>query len=105
MRVYRYDDIPGWGLLSWVQPLHNIVFDGQSESVTCQLEQLLPEADDEPKQYYRFQELLDNSNDDIDDARQVNISALEQLAQQIIQQREKDLNELCQQLLSSPQVF
>lgn len=98
-RIYRYQDIRGWGSLNWVLPLLNVVMDGQSESVSCQLEQLLPEANEVPKQYYRFQGLLNDCNDDIDDTSPPNISRLENLAQQIIQQRDTDLKELCEQLV------
>lgn len=98
-RVYRYQDIQEWGSFSWVLPLLNIFSDGQSESVACQLEQLLPEASNVPKQYYRFQGRLDDCNDDIDDTSPRNISSLENLARQIIQQRDKDLKELCDQLV------
>lgn len=97
-RVYPYEDIRGWGLISWATPILSIISDSQSESVACQLEQLLPEASGQPKQYYRFQGLLNDANDDLDDATEANIANLEQLGRQIIQQREQDLNQLCQQL-------
>lgn len=97
-RIYRYQDIQRWGRLHWVNSLLNITLDGQSEAVTCQLEQLFPEVNN-VKQYYRFQGALDEANDDIDDTSAANIALLEELAQQIIQQHESDLNQLCEQLV------
>ncbi len=98
-RKYKYDQAANWGLLQWVEPLVNITLDANSESVACQLEQLLPKADDIPKQYYRFQVLLNGANDDMDDASPANIERLETLAQQIIRQKNSELNELCEQLV------
>lgn len=98
-RKYLYDQAAKWGLIEWVEPLINIMLDANSESVTCQLEQLLPKAEDFPKQYYRFQGFLTKANDDMDDASPENIERLEQLAQQIICQRNSELNELCEQLM------
>ncbi|AFY34981.1 patatin-like phospholipase family protein [Calothrix sp. PCC 7507] len=98
-RKYHYDKAVNWGLIQWVEPLVNIMLDANSESVACQLEQLLPKADDIPKQYYRFQGFLNGANDDMDDASPENIERLEALAQQIIRQKNSELNELCEQLM------
>jgi patatin-like phospholipase/acyl hydrolase len=97
-RRYNYDQAINWGLVQWVEPLLNITLDGNSESVACQLEQLLPQADGYPKQYYRFQRLLTKANDNMDDASPANIERLITLAKQIIEQRDSALDELCQQL-------
>ncbi|WP_392475934.1 patatin-like phospholipase family protein [Nostoc sp. C110] len=94
-RKYFYNHIKNWGLLSWVEPILNIVFDGQSESVSCQLEQLLPESEGNPKQFFRFQALLTEANDNIDDVSEQNIGRLESLAKQIIKDRNKDFENLC----------
>lgn len=98
-RRYHYDMAKNWGLVGWVEPLLNIIFDGSSESVAVQLEQLLPKAQNNPPQYYRFQAFLNEANDDIDVADSENIEKLEELARQIIAERNQDLDELCQQLV------
>lgn len=98
-RKYNYNQAVNWGLIQWVEPLVNIMLDANSESVACQLEQLLPKADDIPKQYYRFQGFLNGANDDMDDASPENIERLEALAKQIIRQRNSELNDLCEQLI------
>nr|WP_271944955.1 hypothetical protein [Nodularia spumigena] len=100
-RKYSYDIAKNWGLFQWVQPLINITLDGSSESVAVQLEQLLPKAQNKPPQYYRFQAFLNDANDDIDATDGSNIKNLEKLASQIIAERERDLNELCQQLVET----
>ena len=98
-RKYPYDEAKNWGIVGWVQPLINITLDGSSESVAVQLEQLLPRAENEPPQYYRFQEFLNSTNDKMDNASKENIKNLEMLADQIIAERTDDLDQMCQQLL------
>ncbi len=100
-RKYTYESIKHWGMFRWVRPVISITLDGQSEAVACHLEQLLPEAEGNPKQYYRFQELLTDANDDLDDASPENIVSIKKLAQKIIADRNADLDELCEQLLVS----
>ncbi|MCC5640488.1 patatin-like phospholipase family protein [Nostoc sp. CHAB 5844] len=97
-RRYSYDQAVNWGLIQWVEPMLSITLDGNSESVACQLEQLLPQADGYPKQYYRFQRQLTKANDNMDDTSPENIERLITLAKQIIEQRDSELDELCQQL-------
>ena len=96
-RRYTYEKAKNWGLIGWVEPLVNIMMDGQSESVAVQLEQLLPNTDLLPH-YYRFQQFLDDASDDMDNATDDNIKKLQELARQIITQNGQKLEKLCQQL-------
>jgi uncharacterized protein len=98
-RQYPYENIKDWGCLDWGRSLMGIVLDGQSESVACQLEQLLPESEDELQRYYRFQGLLNDANDDIDVTTPENIADLEKVARLIVQQQDRDLDRLCAQLV------
>jgi uncharacterized protein len=97
-RRYNFDTIKDWGLLSWVQPLLNIVMDSLSESVTCQLDQLLPKTGDQ-QQYYRFQGPLQVANDDMDDTTPENMQRLKELANLIVEESEELLAQLSQKLL------
>lgn len=101
-RRYDYETAANWGLVGWVEPLLNITLDGSSESVAVQLEQLLPKAKDRPPQYYRFQALLDAGKglDDMDNTEPQNLTNLEKLADEIIAENDKRLNELCELLVS-----
>lgn len=100
-RSYDYDRIKRWGQVQWIRPIINIVMDGQSEAVGCQLDQLLPEADGYPKQYYRFQPRLTRGNDDMDDPTSENIKKLEERAKLIIERRNEELDNLCKVLLET----
>jgi len=98
-KKYHYEEAKNWGLLGWVQPIINITLDGSSESVACQLEQLLPKASGKPKQYYRFQSFLSTDLEPMDNAKPDNIAKLKEVAVQIIEERDKDIDELCEQLV------
>jgi uncharacterized protein len=99
MRKYHYNQAENWGLLNWLEPLINILMDGQSESVSTQLEQLL-----DCRQYYRFQEWLTKAKDDMDDATPGNMALLQEQATEIIKNRDADLDNLCNDLAGKSQL-
>jgi patatin-like phospholipase/acyl hydrolase len=75
----RYDDARGWGLVEWVRPIIDIVFDGVADTVDYQLRQLL--ADDD---YLRLQVMLEHASDALDDASARNLELLEQQANDLV---------------------
>ena len=96
-RSMPYEEVKGWGLALWAQPILNVVFDGVADTVDYQLrELLLSEGDD--RRYYRFQTVLDIGKDDMDDASRTNITALKTKAQEIISENDAALETLCTQL-------
>lgn len=98
-RKYKYQDAKNWGQLKWALPLLNIVFDGQSESVAYQLNQLMM-TKGEGRNYYRFQVPLssENGHDQMDNASVSNIEYLERLGEILIEQRKESLDQLCEVL-------
>jgi patatin-like phospholipase/acyl hydrolase len=103
-REYEFQRVKRWGQAQWIQPIINIVMDGQSEAVGSQLDQLLPDAEGDPKQYYRFQPRLTKGNDDIDDPSPENLQKLEERANLVIDARTDKLEELCKLLVETPTV-
>lgn len=97
-RRLPYDEAKGWGLLQWARPLLHVVFDGVSDTIDYQLKQLLPAQKGENR-YYRFQTILREGNDDMDDAGPTNIHVLKLLAECIIRDNNSELDELSQRLL------
>ena len=95
-RRIQYERADGWGIIEWIRPLFRIIFDGASDTVNYQLEQMPLTA------YYRFQPKLDNEgSDDMDDAGPTNLSALKRVAKGFIKtdnKKEKKLDELCDHL-------
>nr|AXN93576.1 ORF2 [Cylindrospermum moravicum CCALA 993] len=98
-KVYPYNEAKNWGLIGWVRPLINIILDATSQSVSCELEQLLRAPANSQKQYYRFQAYLDERLEPMDNAKAENIRMLTRVAKQIIDEREEDIEELCNELM------
>ncbi|GAB4259505.1 CBASS cGAMP-activated phospholipase [Thermincola ferriacetica] len=96
-RPLSYEEVKGWGLFRWAQPILNVVFDGVSDTIDYQLQQLLPDRNGQ-KRYYRFQTRLDEGNDDLDDASNTNLRVLQLLAETLIQGQSREIDRLCERL-------
>jgi len=98
--VYPYKEVKNWGLLQWGRPLLNIVFDGGSEVVDGELEQLFEPSDKEAKSfYYRFQTLLDSELEEIDNTKLQNTRQLKAIAHRLISNKSQQIDDLCSLLL------
>ncbi|MGF1936936.1 MAG: patatin-like phospholipase family protein [Nostoc sp. ChiQUE02] len=98
--VYPYKEVKNWGLLQWGRPLLNIMFDGSSEVVAGELEQLFEPTDKEAKSfYYRFQTLLDSELEEIDNTKLQNTRQLQAIAHRLISNKSQQIDELCSLLL------
>ena len=98
--VYPYKEVKNWGLLQWGRPLLNIMFDGSSEVVAGELEQLFEPSDQEAKSfYYRFQTLLDSELEEIDNTKLQNTRQLQAIAHRLISHKSQQIDELCSLLL------
>ncbi|MEH1952598.1 patatin-like phospholipase family protein [Nostoc sp.] len=94
--VYPYDEVKKWGLLQWAKPLLNIVLDGGSEVVAGELERLFESNNKGNKtSYYRFQTFLKSELEEIDNAKPDNLRQLQTLGNTLIQEKSKQIDELC----------
>ncbi len=98
-RSMPYEEVRGWGLALWAQPILSVVFDGVADTVDYQLRELLSTEEGEARRYYRFQTVLDIGKDDMDDASPTNVAALKVKAQEIISKNEDILETLCARLV------
>src|SRR5829696_4513555 len=99
-RSLPYEEVRGWGLALWAQPILNVVFDGVADTVDYQLRELLSTEEGDARRYYRFQTVLDIGKDDMDDASATNIHALKEKAQEIIDKNDAALETLCSHLVA-----
>ena len=99
-RNMPYEEFKDWGLALWAQPILNVVFDGVSDTVDYQLQELLSTEEGDARRYYRFQTVLDIGKDDMDDASRTNIAALKTKAKEIISKNDAILDSLCAQLVA-----
>jgi uncharacterized protein len=97
-----WKDAKDWGLVGWARPLLDIVFEGVSDTVGFQVEQMCPPVDGQRRAYRLQVQLphLKTAIDDIDDATETTIEALQGVAEQLIRAKDRDLDELCGQLTS-----
>ena len=96
-RRIQYEQARGWGLAQWAQPILGVVFDGVDDTVSYQLNELLPEREGNCR-YYRLQVRLDEGSDDLDDAGRTNIRVLKLLADDLIREKSNTLDEICRQV-------
>jgi len=97
-RQLNLEEVKGWGLLQWAQPILSVVFDGVSDTVDYQVNSILNKLEANGQQYYRFQLTLDEGYDDIDDASRTNLRVLKELANTMIKERRKDIETVCKVL-------
>jgi patatin-like phospholipase/acyl hydrolase len=97
-RPIHYAEASRWGIALWAKPILNVVFDGVSDTVDHQMHVLCREGDDARPRYYRFQTALDRGSDDMDDSSRTNLAALRSKAEEIIAERDAELDVLCEQL-------
>jgi len=93
-----YDEVRRWGALQWLQPLLDIVLYGSTVMVDYQMKTLLPPRGDF-KQYYRLQCKLDIDQALMDNIETSNLRMLKLLAEELIGNKKKQLELLCEQLV------
>ncbi len=87
------DKARGWGLVEWVRPVIDVVFDGVADTVHYQLGHLLADGD-----YTRLQVVLDRASDALDDASARNLALLEEQANELVAARREELERVCARL-------
>jgi uncharacterized protein len=88
-RKRTFDDVKDWGLVEWAKPILDVVFDGVSDAVDYQLRHALADGS-----YWRLQTELDLATDDLDDAREANLKLLRKQAEDLIEARSDELDEI-----------
>jgi len=94
-RPLRCDALRGWGVLEWVRPLIAVVFDGQSDAVAGQLDQLLGD------EHHRFQIELIGAKDELDDVSPENLAALQERGRSLVDGDSARLDGVAQALLAA----
>jgi uncharacterized protein len=94
-RPMHLADARGWGLVEWVRPLIDVVFDGVADTVDYQLQHILGEG-----AYTRLQTDLDQASDALDDASPANLARLEREAAELIATRSAELDAVCAELVA-----
>ncbi len=85
-RRIDHDDAKDWGQLEWVRPVIDVVFDGVSDTVEYQLDQLAG------PRHHRFQVELTRASDDLDEASPENLELLQGHARELVAQASDELD-------------
>ena len=101
-RGLPYDEIKNWGAARWAQPLFSLMCDGDAVAVDHQLSEILPLGPNGERRYFRFQALLKNGSDDMDDASAENIAKVKKLGKALILQDRDSLQVLARTLTETP---
>ncbi len=91
-----HDDARRWGLVGWARPILDVVFDGVSDTVSYQLQQLLPRD-----RHHRLQLQLAPGTERIDDARTTNLDWLEEQTADLLRRRDRDLDGIAELLTAT----
>ena len=76
--------------MEWARPILDVVFDGVSDTVDYQLDQLLGDA-----RYWRLQVALDGgASDDLDDASAENLRLLKLKGEELVAASRRELGEV-----------
>ena len=95
---YSYNNAKNWGLIRWAKPLVDIMMSGVSETVDYQLAQIF-DAVGKPEQDLRVNGELLFANDDMDDASDGNLTALQQDGMRIAEESDSRLDAVVNLLL------
>lgn len=87
MRPIHHEDAVRWGLVQWVRPVIDVVFDGVGDTVEYQLGRLMPDDG-----VVRLQADLRMASDALDDASPRNLELLERQALDLVAQRSDALD-------------
>lgn len=88
IRRIPYESAKDWGQAGWVMPLIDCMFDGATKVANHQMRMFLG------SHYFRLQVTLDEANDDMDDASDVNIQNLKRIADRMIAENRSTLDQI-----------
>jgi len=96
-RPFPFAEARNWGPINWINPgkgapIISILMHGQADATAFQLETL--EANGVVKRYFRLEFELDIGNDDMDDASDTNMLALETLAHRVCIEYDRQPDEI-----------
>ncbi|MFM2127162.1 MAG: hypothetical protein RL287_640 [Actinomycetota bacterium] len=89
-RELVYEEVRDWGLAHWARPILDITAQAGNHAIDWQLNQILRKG-----HYFRIQPLMSGMRSSLDDARPETVSALEEIARDVIDQNNEALDQIC----------
>ena len=88
-RAYTFEQTRSWGQLEWARPVLDVVFDGVADTIEFEVGTLMGDR------FVRLQTELDVASDDLDDASEENLAALQLEAERLIAASEVEIERVC----------
>lgn len=88
-RPYPHKKTKSWGVIKWLKPLLDCMFDGVSDATDYQMGFLLSQD-----RFFRLQVELDKANDDMDDASPENMQKLQGEANLLLQREKNSIDKI-----------
>lgn len=96
---YLYEKAKNWGALQWVKPVINVMMDGNSDTVSYQVKQVV-EANSR-SEYFRLQTRLVQGSEEMDDASKKNIKLLKVVADELLAEESTEIGIICNHLTNT----
>lgn len=90
-----YKKASKWGLLTWMVPTLDILFDGMPDTVQYQLKKIFNVQALHQQYFFRFQIELNDTNDSIDNPSQKNLDNLKTITSKLIEDQTTLIDEMC----------
>ncbi len=98
-RPFPYNEAKDWGLIQWIKPIIDIMMDGNSDTVSYQIEQVISAN---PKSaYFRLQNALIPGSEAMDDASPENMQRLQIVADDLITRENMNIGTICNYLTNT----
>jgi uncharacterized protein len=95
-----FDQARHWGLVQWARPLLGVIMDGSSAAIDYQLDELLGSD----VGHFRFQTVLEDVSDSLDEASASNLDGLRKLAEASIRSDGARIARVCERLTAARRV-
>ena len=96
-QTIEHDKAKDWGVVQWIKPLIDVMMDGNSDTVAYQLQQIISAQSN--SDYYRLQARLTEDSTEMDNVKDSNIRKLKIIANELIHEESKAINEICKCLM------
>jgi len=98
-KPYLYSEAKKWGLVQWIKPIISVMMDGNSDTVSYQLDQVL--SANPKSNYYRLQTKLIEGSEEMDNAGKENMKLLKVVADDLITKNNATVGEICNNLMDT----
>ena len=103
VEALSFDGVSGWGMVRWLRPLLDVMFDGASKTADYQVRQVIGNC---PSSHYlRWQVPLGRDLEPMDASDAASLAGLQRVAEASVRERSEELDVLCHILTGRREAF